>query len=29
MKENFTPFYMLGVFENSLKYVYGLKCLSS
>ena len=29
MKENFTPFYVLGVFENSMKYVYGLKCLSS
>ena len=25
MKENFTPFCMLGVFKNSMKYVYGLK----
>ena len=29
MKENVTPFYMLGVFKNSLRYGYGLKCLSS
>ena len=30
MKENFTSsFCMFGVFKNSLRYVYGLKCLSS
>ena len=29
MKENVTPFSMLGVFKNSLRHVYGLKCLSS
>ena len=29
MKENFSSFYILGVFKNSLSYVYGLKCLSS
>ena len=29
MKENFSSFYMLGVFKNSLRYVYGSKCLST
>ena len=29
MKENLVSFCILGVFENSLQYVYGLKCLSS
>ena len=29
MKENVSSFYMLGVFKNSLRYVYGSKCLSS
>ena len=29
MKENLISFCMLGVFKNSLRYVYGLKCLSS
>ena len=29
MKENFSSFCVLGVFKNSLRYVYGLKCLSS
>ena len=29
MKENFSSFYILGVFKNSLSYVYGLKRLSS
>ena len=29
MKENFSSFYTLGVFKNSLRYVYGSKCLSS
>ena len=29
MKENVTSFCMLGVFKNSLRYVYGSKCLSS
>ena len=28
MKENLISFCMLGVFKNSLRYVYGLKCLS-
>ena len=27
MKENLVSFCILGVFENSLRYVYGLKCL--
>ena len=29
MKENVSSFYTLGVFKNSLRYVYGSKCLSS
>ena len=29
MKEKVTSFCMLGVFKNSLRYVYGSKCLSS
>ena len=29
IKENLVSFCILGVFENSLRYVYGLKCLSS
>ena len=29
MEENLVIFCILGVFENSLRYVYGLKCLSS
>ena len=29
MKENLISFCMLGVFKNSLRYIYGLKCLSS
>ena len=29
MKENVSSFYRLGVFKNSLRYVYGSKCLSS
>ena len=29
MKENLISFCMLGVFKNSLRYFYGLKCLSS
>ena len=29
MKENLISFCMWGVFKNSLRYVYGLKCLSS
>ena len=29
MKENLISFCMQGVFKNSLRYVYGLKCLSS
>ena len=29
MKEKFFSFYMLDVFKNSLRYVYGSKCMSS
>ena len=29
MKENFSSFYTLDFFKNSLRYVYGLKCVSS
>ena len=28
MKKNLISFCMLGVFKHSLRYVYGLKCLS-